>query len=439
MHRRPSLELSYVGAKLGGMEELLDEVEPLIMALNQPALYGLTDLQIPTVLTRVQALVAMLTALSAGLVAEATGRGVPAQLGYRSTQTWLREAAHLSGHHARQLVTLGQVTVEHPVVGAAVSAGVVTVDQAVTIGPTLSDLASRVDPTIVAAAAECLLDCAATLGPEQLAIAGQRVLSHVAPEIAEEADADALRRIEERARINRGLALTPDRANQRVRIVGWLTPEQGAVFTAALEPFAVKRPRLDAVDVDDRTPAQRRADALEEISRLVLCTDKLPGNGTDRPHLAVTVDFDALAKRLSYGMLDNGLAVTPDTVRRLACDARILPAVMDTAGQVLDLGRTQRVWTGAARRAVILRDRGCIFPDCDKPPAWCDVHHINYYSHGGGTDLCNAALLCAFHHYLIHHSDWHITMAGDGMPEVIPPAWLDPMQRPRRNAYHRRP
>jgi hypothetical protein len=111
---------------------------------------------------------------------------------------------------------------------------------------------------------------------------------------------------------------------------------------------------------------------------------------------------------------------------------------MNGASQVLDLGRAQRTWTGPARRAVVLRDRGCVFPDCDKPPAWCDIHHIKFFSHGGTTDLGNAAMLCGFHHYLIHHSDWTIGLDQYGLPVVIPPVWVDQSRMPRRNAYWQR-
>jgi uncharacterized protein DUF222 len=420
------------------VEEMLDEIEPLVAALGQRAMFGLADLAVPAILHRVQRLIAVLNALSASLAAEAAGRGLPAQLGYRSTRTWLREHLRLAAGSARQLDILGGVIADHPAVGAAVAAGTISADQAVTIGAVISDLGGHVGAEVTEAATVCLLDCAGRLGPDQLAIAGQRVLAHVAPQIAEQADAEALRRAEQKAHLDRGLNVIADRARQRIRITGWLTAEQGAVFTAALAPYATKRPRLDGVDIDDRSAAQRRADALEDISRLALCSDKPSGTRADTPHLTVTVDFDVLAGQLSAGTFDNGLAITPDTVRRLACDAKILPAVMGSAGQTLDLGRSQRTWTGPARRAVILRDRGCVFPDCDKPPAWCDVHHIDYFSHGGRTDLCNAALLCAFHHYLIHHSDWTITMTGDGHPYVIPPSWLDPLRRPRRNTYWRR-
>lgn len=165
-----------------------------------------------------------------------------------------------------------------------------------------------------------------------------------------------------------------------------------------------------------------------------------PASGlADRPQLTVMVSYDMLAREIGRGTLDTGQMLTPETVRRMACDARVLPAVMGGAGQVLDLGRAQRTWTGPARRAVILRDQGCVFPSCDRTASWCDVHHIKHWSRGGPTDLTNGALLCGFHHQLVHHSGWQIRMAPDGRPEIVPPMWIDPLQRPLRNRYHRRP
>ncbi|HEX5205028.1 MAG TPA: HNH endonuclease, partial [Actinoplanes sp.] len=137
---------------------------------------------------------------------------------------------------------------------------------------------------------------------------------------------------------------------------------------------------------------------------------------------------------------DTGQRLSASTARRLACDARILPAVLGSAGQVLDTGRTQRLATGSLRRALHIRDGGCAFPDCDYPPRWTDAHHIVPWTHGGPTNLDNLVLLCRHHHRLIHQTDtaWHIRLGTDQRPEFIPPAHLDPQQRPRRNLYHQR-
>ena len=123
----------------------------------------------------------------------------------------------------------------------------------------------------------------------------------------------------------------------------------------------------------------------------------------------------------------------------MGCDARILPIVLDGAGQVLDAGRTRRTATGPLRRALTVRDAGCVFPGCDRPARWCDAHHIVSWADDGPTDLANLALLCGHHHRVIHTDHgWQIRIAADELPELLPPARLDPARVPRRNHYHRR-
>jgi hypothetical protein len=142
---------------------------------------------------------------------------------------------------------------------------------------------------------------------------------------------------------------------------------------------------------------------------------------------------------LPVGVLDDGGQLTVATVRRLACDAGIVPAVLGGAGQVLDLGRQRRLFTGPLRRALVLRDGGCAFPACDRPARWCDGHHIRHWADGGSTDLANAVLLCGFHHRLIHRGEWSVRInPADGLPDFVPPATLDAGQRLRRNTFHRR-
>jgi hypothetical protein len=141
---------------------------------------------------------------------------------------------------------------------------------------------------------------------------------------------------------------------------------------------------------------------------------------------------------LGAGVLDTGEQLTAAQVRRLACDAQLIPAVLDADSDVMDLGRARRLYTGAARRALILRDRGCAFPGCDRPHRWCDAHHLIPWTDGGGTDLDNGVLLCRHHHRLVHHPGWDVRLGKDRRPEFLPPTHLDPTRRPRRNEYHRR-
>jgi hypothetical protein len=171
---------------------------------------------------------------------------------------------------------------------------------------------------------------------------------------------------------------------------------------------------------------------------LVLNTDDLPENGGHRPQLNVTIGFDQLRDRIGTATLDTGQRLTATQVRRLACDAQLLPAILGAEGQVLDVGRTRRLISGSLRNALVLRDKGCAFPACERPPRWADGHHIVSWVDGGPTKLDNSVLVCRPHHRLIHGGDWIVRLGTDGFPEFIPPPYVDLTQRPRRNRFHRR-
>jgi hypothetical protein len=225
-----------------------------------------------------------------------------------------------------------------------------------------------------------------------------------------------LERAEARARAGRGLTLSPA-GDSRVRVSGWLDAEAAATVHAALDPLCSPR---QAPAGDHRSLTQRRADALVEVCGLALRTDQLPDHGGQRPHLVVTVPFNPLRRQLGQGM-------------------PIIPAVLGGDGQVLDLGRSRRLFTGAVRRALVLRDGGCAFPTCDRPARWCDAHHILPASLGGPTSLDNGILLCGHHHRLIHQGEWQVRLGPHRLPEFLPPAYVDPERTPQRNTYHRRP
>ena len=115
-----------------------------------------------------------------------------------------------------------------------------------------------------------------------------------------------------------------------------------------------------------------------------------------------------------------------------ACDAEIIPAVLGTRSEVLDLGRKARIVPPHVRRALYLRDRHCAHPGCRRRPRKCHAHHIRHWIDGGETAPENCVLLCSYHHTLVHHSGWEILMI-DGLPWFRPPVWLDPNQQLRHN------
>ena len=143
------------------------------------------------------------------------------------------------------------------------------------------------------------------------------------------------------------------------------------------------------------------------------------------------IRLEDLEGRARSAMLDFGGTLSPESLRMLACDAAVIPIVLGGDGQPLDIGRVNRSIPDGLRRAVAARDRGCAHPGCGRTASWCDIHHIREWQSGGQTRLDNLVMLCRAHHRLLHHSEW-VVRIHNGLPEFIPPRWVDPDQTPRR-------
>jgi hypothetical protein len=167
---------------------------------------------------------------------------------------------------------------------------------------------------------------------------------------------------------------------------------------------------------DDRTPAQRRADALITMAELALRSGQLPITGGVKPHVSVIVPAATLADAPSAPAAEYafGTTTSAEWARRFACDAAVSRIVMGAASEILDAGRTVRTFTAAQIRAIVARDRHCIWTGCDAPPGWCDAHHIQHWADGGPTHVDNGALLCGRHHDRVHNAHHAITRTSGG-------------------------
>lgn len=374
-----------------------------------------------------------LAAVQLAVVRELDGRGTAVAQGASSTAGWLRHRLRLDVAAARRLVSLAACVDAAPHgVREALASGAVSVEQARVIADTAAAVSASAGVEVADKAVGVLVEWAAQFDPSLLRRMGTRILDHVAPDLADAAASAALDAEAARAARDRHVTIS-EQAGGRLRLSGTLDAEAAALLRAVIDPLSAP-----SGPDDTRCAGQRRHDALADVCRLALRTGELPENGGDPAQLVVTTGYDGLASQLGAGTLDIGLRLTPATVRRLACDAAILPAVLGGAGQVLDVGRQRRLITGPLRRALVLRDGGCAFPGCDRPPRWCAAHHIRHWADGGPTSLDNAVLLCGHHHRHVHQSDWAVRLGDAGHPEFVPPAWLDPDQLPRRNHYHRR-
>lgn len=188
---------------------------------------------------------------------------------------------------------------------------------------------------------------------------------------------------------------------------------------------------------DLRSGPTRLAHGLVEALTTLLNAAILPTQAGERPHVTIVMGWDLVSDRICDARLAGGAYLTPAEARQILCDAQITPAILGSNSEVLDLGRTQRTFSPAIRKALVLRDGGCAWPGCPRPPAWTDSHHINYWQRDlGATSLSNGVLLCQRHHTEIHKNEWKIEMAEDGHPDFIAPAWLNKLQNPQRNILH---
>ena len=192
-----------------------------------------------------------------------------------------------------------------------------------------------------------------------------------------------------------------------------LDPEGSAVLEAILGPLAAPQPSTEHGS-DLRTSDQRRADALVEVCRRAAAAGGA-APATAKAAVVVTMGYQDLLDRTGAGTTLTGELLAPETVRKMACDAAIIPAVLGSRGEVLDLGRTVRLASPKQVQALWIRDKGCTFPGCSRPPAWCDAHHVWHWCDGGPTDLLNLALLCPRHHTIVHQKGYTATVTAFGV------------------------
>ncbi len=285
-----------------------------------------------------------------------------------------------------------------------------------------------------------LLDIGATFGPGAVRALKQEILARRGQDGEFE---------KHQQRCRRQIDLSPGRETSAgVHEYRLTTDNEGkAVLEAAIGPLSA--PRVDKDEQgrsvgprDERSAGRRRGEALiEALRRSVTVTDPVTGdaNGNPKAVLMLTLDFQTLAAQYGaarvLGTIGDGTLLGSDTVRKMKCDAVIIPVVFGRNGEILDQGREQRLFTKGQVRALWLRDRHCTFPGCDAPAAWCDAHHLIHWIDGGPTDLDNAALLCGRHHTIVHRDrlagrltdhgvEWDLR-AGSYQPPDPPPAWLD--------------
>ena len=192
----------------------------------------------------------------------------------------------------------------------------------------------------------------------------------------------------------------------------------GEGLCAALDPLCRPVPLPDG-SPDPRPIEKRRGDAVGQILRTYLSQSTRPMSGGVLPH--VTLIRPGQRGQEAVDRLGFGGPVSAATADLIACDSTLTNVIVDYSGVPLDVGRAERLFTPAIRKALGVRDGGCAHPGCGRPVSWCDAHHIQPWSHGGTTSLDNGVLLCRLHHSLIHHGGWQVYLGRDRHPWFIPP------------------
>ena len=195
--------------------------------------------------------------------------------------------------------------------------------------------------------------------------------------------------------------------------------EAGVALKTAIDSLSQ---RLGSAD--ERTPKQRRADAMAEIVHHAMGKGTLPRRHRVRPHVTVHTTIEALRGEQSAvaSTLEGGLPISNKTVQRLACDGA-LSRVVTADSVVIDVGRATPNVSPAQWRALRARHRTCAFPCCDRPVSWTSPHHIEFRSRGGNNHLQNLLPLCYHHHRLVHEGGWQIVRAGESLQFVRPVHW----------------
>jgi hypothetical protein len=304
-----------------------------------------------------------------------------------SPAAWLRERCGLSHSSASTALRIGRMLESMPEVAETFAAGdtsrqhVATIERAYT--PERRDAIERFDGI--------LAEAASSVGPHDM----RTVVSRIADTI----DGDDGLACDQAQYARRRLHLSRTFDGMGA-LDGLLDPEGREIVLTALDALMEHDRSAD----DTRTTAQRRADALVGLCRVGLAHAEVGPGRRNPPLLSGMIDYEALERRGGAALALDVRAeaahgpLSVATLRRIACDARISRVITDGRSQPLDVGRTTRTVTAALWRALVARDGGCTHPGCDRPPGWCEAHHIKHWADGGTTTLDNLKLVCSRHH-----------------------------------------
>src|SRR4051794_18288657 len=339
--------------------------------------------------------------------------------GANSTLSYLRNISGETNPWASERVHLGRALVDRmPTTAAAWQSGDIGLSHASVIRKAISSL----EEDLAAEIEKALAEAAPHITPGQLADLAEVVKAAAAPEDAEE------RAAKHRANQKLNISRTFD---GQYRLDAWLDAEAGAEISAAIDAFTRKRDRN--LSILDDPIGKRRAEALRQLARHAMDhAESCNGNPAPRHSLIVAMSYEALASGIGSADIQGHGPITAGAARRLACEYNIIPAVLGTQSELLDLGVPNRLANAKQRFHIALRDGGCLFPGCDLPAMGCVAHHRQHHIDGGPTAEHNLDLFCPFHHVQVHEGGWTYTIIDAETLEFYPPGGGPPLRSKRR-------
>ena len=326
-----------------------------------------------------------------------------------------------------------------PLVSAAVERGEIGTESALAIAKNLSEAARAASVEQLAVAEEHLVDSAMSLSADL--IANEAAAWRIA------LDQDGAEPRLEKIREKRRFTIGHETVDGLTPFSGLAEPVFAATLRAAIgeRTAPTRRPRfledddlpdgadsVDEVDIadDPRSREQRSYDVLVGLLTAGIRADSaISGHLHSTATVNVVVRASDLISQTGPAWLDDVREpITAALAAEIGCDSGITLIGVADNGQPLWMGRRERYFTAAQRKALAVRDGGCVWPGCKAPPSWTHAHHVIPWHENGLTDIDNGVLLCAFHHHLLHRGEYRMRMV-DGMPQLLSPKWIDPAQQ----------
>ena len=334
-----------------------------------------------------------------------------------TTPAWLADAVRAPLSHAKRAVKLAKRLEDaFHVTGRALAAGMIDAEQAHVIVTAVDALPDIVLEHERRKAEAHLVAEAAHHDALALRKLGIRLLEVIDPDGLDEYLARKL--AEEEARAERKTRFHLRRDGSGAVRGDFVIPElHAAMLETALNAIASPK-RPDALPRDEVPTPEVLGQAFCEYIESYPA-DKLPTAGGAAATVVVTMDLETLRGGVKPALVDTGILISDGEARRLAARCGFIPAVCDSQGHVLDLGRKVRTFNTAQRIALRVKHKTCTVEGCTVPAAWCHAHHKVPWSEGGKTSVANGTLLCPRHHRNVHRPGYSATYGDDGTTRII--------------------